>query len=146
MNLLKDPITDQGFLLGLIPQRYPFVMVDKLVYFSDEKIVSGFTISEDTLFARNGTFQEPGLIENMAQTIALHTGYQYFLKNQDAPMGYIGAIAKVEINALPVIGDELSTTVNILHDIMGVTLIASEIQCKGVLVATGKMKTVLAQR
>jgi predicted hotdog family 3-hydroxylacyl-ACP dehydratase len=146
MNLLKDPITDQDFLLGLIPQKHPFVMVDKLFYFSHEKIVSGLTVTKENLFTRNEMFKEPGLIENMAQTVALHTGYHCFLKNEDAPMGYIGAITKVEIDSLPVLGQELMTTVNILHDIMGVTLVESQIECGGSLIATGKMKTVLANK
>ncbi|WP_282159832.1 hypothetical protein [Ulvibacterium marinum] len=146
MNLLKDPITDQDFLLGLIPQKHPFVMVDKLFYFSPKKIVSGLDITEENLFTSNEMFKEPGLIENMAQTVALHTGYHYFLKSQDAPMGYIGAIAKVEIDSLPRLGQELRTTVHILHDIMGVTLVESRIECEGSLIATGKMKTVLANR
>ncbi|WP_299529949.1 hypothetical protein [Ulvibacterium sp.] len=146
MNLLKDPITDRDFLLGLIPQKHPFVMVDKLFYFSTERIISGFTITNDNLFTENEVFKEPGLIENMAQTVALHTGYHYFLKNQEAPMGYIGAIAKVEIDSLPLLGQELKTTVHILHDIMGVTLVATQIECNGSLIATGKMKTVLAKR
>ncbi len=121
-------------------------MVDKLFYFSTERIISGFTITNDNLFTENEVFKEPGLIENMAQTVALHTGYHYFLKNQEAPMGYIGAIAKVEIDSLPLLGQELKTTVHILHDIMGVTLVATQIECNGSLIATGKMKTVLAKR
>ena len=41
MNLLKNKITDKGFIQNLIPQKKPFVMVDKLLFFSEEKVVSG---------------------------------------------------------------------------------------------------------
>lgn len=146
MNLLKNPITDEHFIFNLIPQKRPFVMVDKLLYFSKDKIVSGFLIKNDNLFAKNSVFNAPGLIENMAQTIALHTGYQYYLKKEPAPTGYIGAIKKVEIKALPNTNQELLTTVTILHDIMGVTLVRAEIECNSKIVAFSEMKTVLANK
>lgn len=144
MNLLKAPITNKDFVHNLIPQKEPFVMVDKLFYFSENKVVSGFSISADTIFSFQSVFTTSGLIENMAQTVALFTGYQYYLKNEEAPTGYIGAIKKVEIIELPKIGDELVTTVNILHEIMGVTLVNSQVECNGKIIASSEMKTVLA--
>ena len=144
MNLLKAPITNKDFVHKLIPQKEPFVMVDKLFYFSENKVVSGFSISADTIFSFQSVFTTSGLIENMAQTVALFTGYQYYLKNEEAPTGYIGAIKKVEIIELPNIGDELVTTVNILHEIMGFTLVNSQVECNGKIIASSEMKTVLA--
>lgn len=144
MNLLENNITDPDFIQALIPQRPPFIMVDTLFYFSQEKIVSGLTITIDNLFSKNDTFESPGLIENMAQTIALHTGYQFYLKKETAPTGYIGAIKKVEIDFLPTIGQELMTTATILHNIMGVTLVSTTIECEGIIIASSEMKTVLA--
>jgi 3-hydroxyacyl-[acyl-carrier-protein] dehydratase len=144
MNLLENKITDKTFIEKIIPQKKPFVMVDKLLFFSEEKVISGLTISEDNLFTKDGTFMAPGLIEHMAQTVALHTGYNYFLKNEPAPTGYIGAIKNIEINTLPQLSQELETTVTILHDIMGVTLVKIETNCEGNIIATSEMKTVLA--
>ena len=80
----------------------------------------------------------------MAQTIALHTGYSYYLKKEPAPTGYIGAIKKVVIDKLPSVGQELVTTVNILHDIMGVTMVSASVECEEIVIATSEMKTVLA--
>ncbi|WP_298484872.1 hypothetical protein [uncultured Maribacter sp.] len=145
MNVVEQPITDESFIQNLIPQKWPFVMVDTLFYFSAEKIISGFKIKKEDLFSSNGYFQGPGLIENMAQTVALHTGYSYFLKNQEAPTGYIGSIKKAEIIKLPKEGQELKTTVVILHDIMGVTLVKIEVECEGEIIALSEMKTVLAK-
>jgi len=144
MNLLKDSITSAECVNNLIPQKAPFVMVDKLFYFSETKVVSGLTISEENIFTFQSLFTASGLIENMAQTVALHTGYHYFLKNKPAPTGYIGAIKKVEIEEFPKVGGELITTVNILHEIMGVTLVNSQVECNGKIIATSEMKTVLA--
>src|SRR5690606_12658679 len=87
----------------LIPQKVPFVMVDTLVHFSGNEVVSSFKIIESNLFLQNNTLLEAGLIENMAQTVALHTGYDYFLKNEVAPTGYIGSIKSIEIHKLPIL-------------------------------------------
>ena len=144
MNLLEAPLTDKDFVKNLIPQRDPFVMVDKLFYFSENKVVSGFSISDDNIFSFQSLFTASGLIENMAQTVALFTGYQYFLKNEPAPTGYIGAIKKVEIVEFPNVGNQLITSVNILHEIMGVTLVNSKVECNGKIIASSEMKTILA--
>ena len=145
MNLLPNIITDKTFVESLIPQKKPFIMVDKLLFFSEEKVVSGLTVSEENIFTNNKTFTAPGVIEHMAQTVALYTGYQYFLKNLPAPTGYIGAIKKVEIFELPKVSDELITTVKILHEILGVTLVQIETLNSGVVVASSEMKTVIVK-
>lgn len=144
MNLLANQITDKLFVQDLIPQKKPFVMVDKLLFFSEEKVVSGLTVASDNMFTSENIFTAPGLIEHMAQTVALYTGYQYFLKNEPAPVGYIGAIKKVEINQLPTLSEELKTTATILHEIMGVTLVQIVTECNGQIIATSEMKTVIA--
>ena len=139
-------ITDKKLIGNLIPQKPPFVMVDKLLHFEENKVVGGLTISQENIFVQNNKFTAPGLIEHMAQTVALYTGYQYFLKKEEAPIGYIGAIKKAEIFELPNVEEELTTTVIILHDIMGVTLVAAETKCDGKVIASSEMKTVLAQK
>ena len=145
MDLFNKEITDTDFIGKLIPQRPPFVMVDKLLHFEKNKVVGGLTVSEKNIFTQHNYLTAPGLIEHMAQTVALYTGYQYFLKKEKAPTGYIGAIKKAEIFELPSVEKELITTVLILHDIMGVTLVTAETKCDGKLIASSEMKTVLAQ-
>lgn len=144
MTLLKPPILDKGFILRLIPQKHPLVMVDKLYDYSESQIISGLTITADNIFSFNGQFNAPGLIENMAQTVAMHKGYTFYLKNEPAPVGYIGAIKKAEIIEMPKVGQELRTTVNILHDIMGVTLVEANIVCEDKIIAQSEIKTALA--
>lgn len=145
MNLLEKEITDQEFVGNLIPQKPPFVMVDKLLHFEEKKVVAGLTITPENIFVKQHHFTAPGLIEHMAQTVALHTGYRFFIKKEQAPVGYIGAIKKAEVFKLPEIGDELITTVHILHDIMDVTMVTAETKCNGKTIAQGEMKTVLAK-
>lgn len=144
MDGFDKEITDAHFIGKLIPQKEPFVMVDKLLHFEDQKVVAGLTIIKENIFVKNNFFTEPGLIEHMAQTVALYTGYQFFLKKEKAPIGYIGAIKKAEIFSLPAMESELVTTVNVLHDIMGVTLVSATTEIAGKIIATSEMKTVLA--
>lgn len=145
MKVFTESITDKEFIGTLIPQRFPFVMVDKLLHFEDKKVTAGLTVSEENIFTHDSLFTASGLIEHMAQTVALHTGYQYFLKKQPAPVGYIGAIKKAEIFELPSQGKKLITKVEILHEIMGVTLVTAQTECDGKIIASSVMKTVIAE-
>ena len=66
----------------LLPQREPFVMVGRLVYFDNEKTVVQTEVKEDNIFVENGVFTVSGIIENIAQTCAARIGYvnKYILK------------------------------------------------------------------
>jgi 3-hydroxyacyl-[acyl-carrier-protein] dehydratase len=144
MDNLVLPILDKDFVGTLIPQKFPFVMVDKVLSFDENFITSGFTIEETNIFTKDSTFQEAGLIEHMAQSVALYTGYQFYLKNEPAPTGYIGAIKSIEIFKLPKVNDNLTTKVNVLHEFSGVTLVDISVLLNNVEIARGQMKTVLA--
>ena len=139
------PILDKDFVGQLIPQKFPFVMVDKLLSFSDNEVIAGLTVNEDNIFFHSGKFQESGLIEHMAQSVALFTGYQFYLKQEPAPTGYIGSIKTIEILELPELNQKIETTVNVLHEFMGVTLVDISSKTEGREIARGQMKTVLAQ-
>ncbi len=145
-NLLPRAIITQTELEVLIPQKPPIVMVDKLLFFSNEKVISGLTIKADNIFNTDNWFTEHGLLENMAQTVALYTGYQYFIKNKPAPVGYIGAIKKAAVHRLPKINDKIITTAHILYEIMGVTLVKAKVELEGEEIAQAEMKTVIVQK
>jgi predicted hotdog family 3-hydroxylacyl-ACP dehydratase len=140
-----DKGLDKDFVGSLIPQKFPFVMVDKLYSFTEESLVSGFTIDEKAVFFQNGNFAEAGIIEHMAQSVALHTGYQFYLKQEQAPTGYIGSIKDIEIKELPKLHDEIQTTVSILQEFAGITLVDVVTTLNDVEIAKGQMKTVLAK-
>lgn len=139
------PIDDAVFVGNLIPQKFPFVMVDTLFSFSETSIVSGLTVTEDNIFTHNGVFTESGLVEHMAQSVALHTGYQFFLRKEPAPTGYIGSIKEIEIERLPVLHEKIQTTVSILQEFGGITLVELASKINDEVIATGQMKTILAQ-
>jgi len=136
---------DKDFVEKLLPQKFPFVMVDKMYDYTETSLVSGFTIQKESVFFNNGNFVESGLIEHMAQSVALHTGYEFFLKNKPAPIGYIGSIKNIEILKLPKLGDEIQTSVTILQEFAGITLVDAVIKLNNIEIASGQMKTVLAK-
>ena len=129
---------------ALIPQKEPFVMVDELLQYTEENLRSRFKVNPANLFVENSYFVESGIIEHMAQSVALHTGYQFFLLNKDAPTGYIGSIKNVEIIQLPKIGQSIESNVEIIQEFNGVTLVEIEVFCEDKIIAKSQMKTVLA--
>ncbi|RZJ66820.1 MAG: hypothetical protein EOO50_07995 [Flavobacterium sp.] len=138
-------IFDKNVIERLIPQKFPFVMVDKLFSFTDETIEAGLTIPDTNIFCHDGTFRESGLIEHMAQSVALHTGYKFYLLNEPAPTGYIGSINQLQISELPKVGQEIKTLVTIIQEFGGITLVDLVTTRNDIEIARGQMKTVLAK-
>lgn len=130
---------------NLLPQKFPFVMVDKMYSFTENSLVSGLKIKNDNIFFDDNFFLEAGLIEHMAQSVALHTGYDFFLKNEKAPTGYIGSIKEIKIKKLPKINDTIQSTVTIIQEFAGITLVDIVTTLNNEEIANGQMKTVLAK-
>lgn len=139
----KLPTSDQNFVESLIPQRFPFVMVNSITEYSENHLVSGFEIKEGNIFVLDGIFQASGLVEHQAQSVALHTGYKFYLLGKEAPTGYIGAIKSFGTDVLPKIGDQLKSEVTILNEMMGVTLVDIITKLNGEIIAKSQMKTVI---
>lgn len=138
-------LLEKNAVEDLLPQKFPFVMVDKMYSFTETSLVSGLKIQNDNIFFDKNTFLEAGLIEHMAQSVALHTGYEYFLRNKIAPTGYIGSIKEIEIKKLPEINDTIESTVTILQEFAGITLVDIVTTLNNEEIAKGQMKTVLAK-
>jgi predicted hotdog family 3-hydroxylacyl-ACP dehydratase len=130
---------------NLLPQKFPFVMVDKMYSFTENTLVSGLKIQNDNIFFDNNIFLEAGLIEHMAQSVALHTGYEFFLRNEKAPTGYIGSIKEIEIKKLPKVNDTIQSTVTIIQEFAGITLVDIVTTLNNEEIANGQMKTVIAK-
>ncbi len=143
-NLLKEPIIHLERILELIPQKHPFVMVDSLYEYTALTGKTGFTIPLDNILVENRSFSEAGLTEHMAQSMSLHRGYQGFLSGLGKPKtGFIGSIKSVEIIELPKAGTTITTFVEILAEVMKVTLVSAKtFNEEGKIIATSEMKTV----
>lgn len=133
-------------ILNLIPQRPPFVLVDAIYEHSEKEILSGFTVPQGHILINNqNQLSESGVIEHFAQTVALHQGYNFFLRNEPAPVGYIGSIKNIEIEMLPKVNDEIRTKIIILNQILGVTMVSGEVFLNGKVIARGEMRTIVAK-
>lgn len=116
----------------LLPQKEPFVMISKLVHFDISNTKTETLISEENIFVDNGLFNASGLIENIAQTCAARIGYvnKYILK-KGIQIGFIGSIRNLTIFELPKVGDVISTTVDVIEEVFGMTLASSRITLNG---------------
>lgn len=129
----------------LIPQRPPFVMIDKLLEVTQTATTTGFTIQADNIFVQDGIFKEPGLVENIAQTAAAKAGYVSKTENKPVLVGYIGAVNNLQIFSLPKTGDELITEITVENQIFDVTLISGKITCNQQLIAQCNMKIFISK-
>ncbi|MCG8697928.1 MAG: hydroxymyristoyl-ACP dehydratase [Bacteroidales bacterium] len=118
-------------ILEYIPQRPPFVMVDKIIDSEEDSLTTQFKIIPSNYFYKRNNFQAPGLVENMAQTAAAYAGYQAIEKNERVRKGFIGSVKGLEINGLPVEGDVLQSQVKVISQLMNATVVEAKVSCNG---------------
>ena len=132
-------------ILKYIPQRPPFVFIDKLYQADDEKLVSGFLIKEDNPLIIDGQLSESGLVENIAQTAAAGIGYKCISNNKPVVPGFIGAVKRLQLSELPDIGADLITTVTITSEVMNATIIHGVVELEGKVIAECDMNIFLQE-
>lgn len=101
---------------NFLPHREPMLMVDYILELTKEKVVTSFEIKENNVFVRNNEFAEVGLIENLAQTCSSILG-QSFFENPDIEtkvIGFITNIKKIEVFALPKVGDKIISRASLI--------------------------------
>ena len=139
-------MTDNIDILSLIPQRPPFLMVDKLVNCTCTQL----TVRPDNLFVEDGHLTALGIFENMAQTCAARIGYVNMQRLAAAPdaepaIGVIGDIRNGVINRLPRCHETLSTRIIILEEVFNLTLAELITTVAGETIATARFKIALAE-
>jgi predicted hotdog family 3-hydroxylacyl-ACP dehydratase len=98
---------------ALLPQKAPFTMVDTLYFCEEKKAISGLLVTTINPLVADGYLQEPGIIENIAQTIALKAGFEAKNQNAEPKTGFIVSIKDLIVNNLVPVGEELITEVEI---------------------------------
>ncbi len=125
----------------ILPQREPFVMVGRILHFEMATSVSEMTVREDNLFVEDGFFSPCGIIENIAQTCASRIGiYNKYVLGNDVQIGYIGAIRDCSFTGRVPVGSRLTTRIDVLEEIFGMTLASAAVECDGRTVATANLK------
>ncbi len=121
-------------------------MVDGLLESDEEKTVSALLVQPDNIFVENGFFKEPGLVENIAQTAALRSGYEAFKTGNKPPVGFIGSVKKMKIYRLPETGQTLNTKLTVLMLMENISVIKGEIFVDDERVAEGEMNIFLQEK
>lgn len=136
----------------LIPQRDPILMVDELLCADGEQATTCLTVSTTCFFlGEDGTMDESGLIEHIAQSASAFAGYKAIHAGaSEPPVGYIGEVKKFRCHHRPKMGDCLLTTVHMGVEVNGVTLLSAQthvvadknagVQESDILVAETRMK------
>lgn len=123
----KTPLKTGEALYGYIPQRPPFVMVDKMLEKGDNYLISGFYIETSNVLCEDGKFKEGGLVENIAQTAALFAGTKFVDQGKEIPVGYIAGIKDLFIHKLPAVGEHIVTKTTLTHELMNIQIVTGEI-------------------
>lgn len=131
----------------LLPQQSPFIMIDCLTKFDEKITETSFEVRNDNIFVENGKLNACALAENIAQTCGARLGYvnKYILK-KDVQIGFIGAIKNLSVVETPSVGDILTTRIEVLQDIMGVTLVDAQIVCNNKVIVKAQMKIAIAEK
>jgi len=76
----------------------------------------------------------------MAQTAAAGTGYLCRKNNKDVPIGYIGAVQKLEVKDWPPVNAEIKMEITLLTNILHVSLVSGTVLYNGKMMASCEMK------
>ncbi|MBP5397405.1 MAG: pseudouridylate synthase [Bacteroidales bacterium] len=126
---------------SVLPQQEPFVMVGALTHFELGTSTTQTLIREDNLLVEDGCFSASGMMENIAQTCASRIGfYNKYILGRDVQVGYIGAIRDYVVLGKARVGQTLTTTVDVLEEVFGMTLATATVRCDGQIIATGQVK------
>ena len=139
-----DPIKGEA-IRELIPQREPMIMIDALCEATESEAVTGLTVTEDNLFCSNDLFEEPGLVEHIAQSASAFAGYKAKVANRLTPLGFIGEVKKCRIHFLPHVGDVLRTHICVLSEALGVSLLTAETGVNGDVAVQCQIKIYIKQ-
>jgi predicted hotdog family 3-hydroxylacyl-ACP dehydratase len=130
-------------ILQFLPQRPPFVMVDRLLQADEEVSRSEFTVREDNLLVEDGRLSASGLVENIAQTAGAGTGYKYHAAGKPTPMGFIGALKNLNVFELPKLGDTITTEIRFVTSVMSMHLVQGKIILENREIANCELKIFL---
>ena len=127
-------------ILQYIPQRKPMVMVHELLEATDDHVVTQLEIEPDNVFLSAGAFAEPGMVENIAQTAAVHVGYQCALKKLPIPIGYIAAVKDLKVKSLPKQNTVIKTSVKVINKVLDITVVQGKIEYEGDILCSCEMR------
>lgn len=140
MDWQSIPIT------SLIPQRPPFVMVDRVLSCDKRNAVTEFVVREDNIFLDEMLLSAAGIIENMAQSCAARMGCISMMGNEPVKIGFIGDIRDCIIVRQPLCHEVLTTSVEVIEEVFNLTLAGVVVRVDDEVVASARMKIALLDK
>lgn len=137
---MDTPILLGEQILDYIPQRPPMVMIDSFFGINGETSETGLTITEKNIFSVDNQLMDGGIIENIAQSGAMHIGYQCKSEGKAIPLGFIGSVNKLSVNRLPNVGETIRTQIVMETRVFDITLIGATVKIGDEVIAQCKMK------
>lgn len=133
-------------VLTLLPQRPPFVMIDRLIHFDEVVTTTQLEIRPDNLFMEaDGLLNNCALVENIAQTCAARMGYinQYIYKER-VRLGFIGSIKNLQVLRPAREGEVLTTSIEVVQEVLQLTLVNATVKVGDETIVTAEMKIALS--
>ena len=133
-------------VLTLLPQRPPFVMIDRLIHFDEVVTTTQLEVRPDNLFMEaDGLLNNCALVENIAQTCAARMGYinQYIYKER-VRLGFIGSIKNLQVLRPAREGEVLTTSIEVVQEVLQLTLVNATVKVGGETIVTAEMKIALS--
>lgn len=125
----------------ILPQKPPFVMVDKLIHCDKIFTRTSLLVREDNMFVCDGVLNETAVVENIAQTCAARMGFiNRVLNSGSVKLGVIGAIRDFQIYRRPLVGEELETLIEVISEVFNVILVQAKVLSNNELIAKCEMK------
>ena len=125
----------------LLPQRPPFIMIDHLTHFDRIFTSTCFTVRPDNVFVEEGMLNPCALVENIAQTCAARMGYvNQFINSDKVKLGFIGSVKHLVVARDVKVGETLHTTIEVVREVLQLTLVKATIKIDGEVVVEAEMK------
>lgn len=138
-------LVEKAEIVNYIPQRPPMVMVDGLKSHDDDLTVSRLHLNKENIFCNNGFFTEAGLIENIAQTAALRSGYSAKIGGDKPATGFIGAVKKFSLYELPKDTEILQTQISVKANLLNALIVEGKVFVDEKLMAEGELSIFTAE-
>ena len=127
----------------LLPQQEPFVMIDRLIHYDPVRTVTTLQVRADNIFADDGHLSVAGINENIAQTCAARMGYISHSSGGRVKIGVIGAITGFSVTRTPLVGEVLTTTIDVIQEVFQVTLVHATVTVGNEVIAETDLKIAL---
>jgi len=131
----------------LIPQRPPFVMVDRVTDITDDGGSAQLAITDSNYFLQaDGTFPLFGLIEHVAQVACAVEGYRIIRDGGKVPsMSMLAEVRRFAPERLPHAGETLDTEITKGVNVNGVMIIFGKVNVGNECIANMQIKIFIPQ-